>query len=159
MGHQVRESGRSPPCVPMDSCPLPRVYALTAALPRLTTSRHQTLRDTGCAGIRPQWEACKTRPQNAASALVRATAPKTSHTAAVSKSDAFWVGFWNASSVDIAPSAASPNASRTVERWYYMSQVQIRKDLCCDSSSKSGPGCSSLPCRSTSLALRRATGR
>ena len=54
----------------------------------------QTLRDTGCAGIRPQWETCTTPPQAAASALVTAMATTAGRNAAAQASDAFWEGYW-----------------------------------------------------------------
>ena len=87
----------------------------------------QTLRDIGCAGIRPQWEACLRLPQDAAASLVRSMAPTAARGAAVIASRAFWNGYWGASSVDLAPgtSAASRNASVTVERWYYLSQYLL----------------------------------
>ena len=80
----------------------------------------QTLRDIGCAGIRPQWAACAQAPQDAAAALVRSMADTAGRGAAVAASDAFWAGYWGASSIDIT-SGASPNASAalaTVERFY-----------------------------------------
>ena len=85
----------------------------------------QTLRDIGCAGIRPQWTACTVRPQDAAAALVREMASTSARGAAVAHSEAFWKGYWAASSVDIAPSPMSPNASRAVERWYYLMQYLL----------------------------------
>ena len=87
----------------------------------------QTLRDVGCAGIRPQWEACATPPQAAAAALVVAMAGTAQRSAAVQASAAFWEGFWAASSVDLT-AGATPNASSalgTVERWYYLSQYLL----------------------------------
>ena len=84
----------------------------------------QTLRDTGCAGIRPQWEACAAAPEAAAAALVQAMAGATARAAAVEASDAFWSSYWNASSVDLV-SGAAPNASAqlaVVERFYYFMQ-------------------------------------
>jgi hypothetical protein len=87
----------------------------------------QTLRDTGCAGIRPQWETCTTSPQAAAAALVQAMADPAGLTAAVQASSAFWSDYWAASSVDIT-SGAAPNASAplgTVERFYYFMQYLL----------------------------------
>ena len=87
----------------------------------------QTLRDIGCAGIRPQWVACTTAPQEAAAALVEAMAATAARGAAVAASDAFWAGYWAASSVDIA-SRAAPNATAqlgAVERWYYLAQYLL----------------------------------
>jgi len=92
-------------------------YTLVVAL--------QTLRDMGCAGIRPQWEACTSRPEDAAASLVRAMAPASERGAAVARSDAFWDGFWSRSSVDIAGTGERANASRTVERWYYLAQYLL----------------------------------
>jgi len=86
---------------------------------------HQTLRDLGCAGIRPQWEECTQRPEDAAATLVRAMAPIAAQSAAVAHSEAFWKNYWSASSVNIASSPASPNASVTVERWYYLAQYLL----------------------------------
>jgi hypothetical protein len=80
----------------------------------------QTLRDIGCAGIRPQWEACATAPEAAAAALVQAMAPTAALAAAVAASDAFWAGYWAASSIDVT-SGATANASAPlaiVERFY-----------------------------------------
>jgi hypothetical protein len=47
----------------------------------------QTLRDMGCAGIRPQWEKCKIPPQDAAASLVRAMTSKAGRGAAVAVSE------------------------------------------------------------------------
>jgi hypothetical protein len=99
----------------------------------------QTLRDIGCAGIRPQWETCTHLPQDAAASLVRSMAPKASRGAAVIASEAFWKGFWGASSVDIVGASSAPSASltappplpnasvalATVERWYYLAQYLL----------------------------------
>jgi hypothetical protein len=88
----------------------------------------QTLRDIGCAGIRPQWEACTQTPQDSAAALVRAMAPAAARDAAVAASEAFWKGFWGASSVDLMPDAATPDAAAdlaVVERWYYLAQYLL----------------------------------
>ena len=88
----------------------------------------QTLRDTGCAGIRPQWEACAAPPQEAAAALVRAMADTAGRAAAVQASDDFWAGYWAASSVDVASGAATPNATAqlgVVERFYYFMQYLL----------------------------------
>ena len=79
----------------------------------------QTLRDVGCAGVRPQWAACAVAPQEAAAALVRATADAASLAAAVRASDAFWAAYWAASSVDLT-AGATPNATAqlgVVERY------------------------------------------
>lgn len=84
----------------------------------------QTLRDTGCAGIRPQWMVCTRRPQDAAASLVRTVSSPSEFSAAVARSETFWSSYWNASSVDIAGSP-SANASRTVERWYYLAQYLL----------------------------------
>ena len=87
----------------------------------------QTLRDMGCAGIRPQWETCTTPPQAAAAALVQAMAVTATRAAAVQASDAFWASYWTASSVDLT-SGAAPSAApqlATVERWYYLSQYLL----------------------------------
>jgi hypothetical protein len=73
----------------------------------------------------PQWETCTTPPEDAAASLVREMAGKATRTAAVAASEAFWNGYWGASSVDIAPSTASPDASHTVERWYYLAQYLL----------------------------------
>jgi hypothetical protein len=84
----------------------------------------QTLRDTGCAGIRPQWEACASTPQAAAAALVQAMAGTAARAAAVQASEAFWAGYWGASSLDLTSGAAA-NASAqlaVIERFYYMMQ-------------------------------------
>ena len=84
----------------------------------------QTLRDFGCAGIRPQWEACPSPPQAAAAALVQAMAGPAARSAALQASAAFWEGYWAASSVDLT-SGAAPNASAqlaVIERFYYMMQ-------------------------------------
>ena len=87
----------------------------------------QTLRDLGCAGIRPQWETCTTPPEVAAAALVRAMAPTTARAAAVAASAAFWGDFWAASSIDLTtgatPVAAAPLG--VVERWYYLTQYLL----------------------------------
>jgi hypothetical protein len=88
----------------------------------------QTLRDMGCAGIRPQWEACSQRPEDAAVSLVRAMAPAAARGAAVAASETFWSDFWGASAVDLAPGATPPNATAslaTVERWYYLAQYLL----------------------------------
>jgi hypothetical protein len=86
----------------------------------------QTLRDTGCAGIRPQWEACTVPPQDAAAALVRAMAPTAARGAAVANSLTFWETYWAASSVDLTAGAASAPASvASVERWYYLAQYLL----------------------------------
>ena len=87
----------------------------------------QTLRDLGCAGIRPQWETCTHAPEDAAASLVRAMAPIAGRGAAVAASEAFWSNFWGASAVDLT-SAAPPNASAAliaVERWYYLAQYLL----------------------------------
>ena len=84
----------------------------------------QTLRDIGCAGIRPQWEACASTPQAAAAALVRDMAGTAARAAAVQASETFWAGYWGASSLDLT-SGATPNASSQlviIERFYYMMQ-------------------------------------
>ena len=89
----------------------------------------QTLRDVGCAGIRPQWAACGQRPEDAAVALVRAMSGSAARAAAIDASDAFWRGFWNASSVDFVPGDAAANTTvadlTTVERWYYLAQYLL----------------------------------
>ena len=80
----------------------------------------QTLRDSGCAGIRPQWETCTTSPEDAATALVQSMAASSARDAAVQASRAFWSDFWAASEVDLT-SGATPNATGPlgiVERWY-----------------------------------------
>ena len=87
----------------------------------------QTLRDIGCAGIRPQWAACAGSPQAAAAALVQAMADTAGRQAAVAASDAFWEGYWAASSVDLTAGAA-PNATAqlaVVERFYYFMQYLL----------------------------------
>eukprot|EP00038_Savillea_parva_P022918 m.39036 g.39036 ORF g.39036 m.39036 type:complete len:1049 (+) comp5747_c0_seq1:158-3304(+) len=87
----------------------------------------QTLRDVGCAGIRPQWESCTTSPQAAATALVQSMASTSARAAAVQTSEAFWSNFWAASSIDLT-NTATPNASlpvAIVERWYYLSQYLL----------------------------------
>jgi hypothetical protein len=89
----------------------------------------QTLRDIGCAGIRPQWQTCTKPPQAAAAALVEAMAGTAGRGAAVLASDAFWAGYWAASSVDLT-SGAAPNATASqqlgvVERWYYLAQYLL----------------------------------
>ena len=84
----------------------------------------QTLRDIGCAGVRPQWENCTTSPQDAAAALVRSMAVTAARAAAEQASADFWIAYWNASSVDITAGATS-NASAqlaVVERFYYFMQ-------------------------------------
>jgi len=86
----------------------------------------QTLRDIGCAGIRPQWQTCHVPPEDAAASLVRAMAPTAARGAAVAASEAFWKGFWSASSVDLTSGSASAPASvSSVERWYYLSQYLL----------------------------------
>ena len=86
----------------------------------------QTLRDIGCAGIRPQWQTCRVPPEDAAASLVRAMAPTAARGAAVAASEAFWKGFWSASSVDLTSGSASAPASvSSVERWYYLSQYLL----------------------------------
>jgi hypothetical protein len=88
----------------------------------------QTLRDLGCAGVRPQWAACATAPQVAAAALVASMAAAAGRATAVASSDAFWAGFWAASSVDFATGGAAPNATAqlaTVERFYYFMQYLL----------------------------------
>lgn len=88
----------------------------------------QTLRDIGCAGVRPQWEACSQSPEDAAASLVRAMAPTAARAAAVAHSADFWAGFWGASAVDLAPSQAPSGANAslaTVERWYYLAQYLL----------------------------------
>jgi hypothetical protein len=84
----------------------------------------QTLRDIGCAGVRPQWEGCASAPEAAAAALVQAMAGTAARAAAVAASDATWASYWAASSVDIT-SGAAPNASAqlaVVERFYFLMQ-------------------------------------
>jgi hypothetical protein len=84
----------------------------------------QTLRDAGCAGIRPQWEACASPPQAAAAALVQAMAATAGRAAAVQASEDFWAGYWGASNLDLTTGAA-PNASAplgVLERFYYFMQ-------------------------------------
>ena len=84
----------------------------------------QTLRDIGCAGIRPQWESCGSSPEVAAAALVQAMASSSGRSASVQESDAFWANYWAASSVDLTSGAAS-NASTqliNIERFYYFMQ-------------------------------------
>lgn len=86
----------------------------------------QTLRDIGCAGIRPQWETCTTSPEAAATALVESMAASSARDAAVQTSRAFWSDFWAASEVDIT-SGATSNATGPlgiVERWY-VSRIPI----------------------------------
>jgi hypothetical protein len=87
----------------------------------------QTLRDIGCAGIRPQWQACATSPQAAAAALVQAMAAPGALGAAVAASEAFWGAYWGASAVDLTAAAAPAAAAQlaTVERWYYMHQYLL----------------------------------
>ena len=86
-----------------------------------------TLRDMGCAGIRPQWETCSAPPQDAAAALVRAMAATAVRAAAVQASDSFWAASWAASSVDLTAGAAPGAAAQlaTVERFYYMMQYLL----------------------------------
>jgi hypothetical protein len=87
----------------------------------------QTLRDIGCAGIRPQWETCATPPEAAAASLVRSMASPSALQAEVQASDAFWSGYWAASSVDLTSAASAGVATQlsTVERWYYLSQYLL----------------------------------
>jgi hypothetical protein len=86
----------------------------------------QTLRDLGCAGIRPQWETCTSTPQDAAASLVIAMATTATRAAAVASSESFWSGFWGASAVDLTGGVATVGApTATVERWYYLSQYLL----------------------------------
>ena len=87
----------------------------------------QTLRDLGCAGVRPQWEACATAPQAAAAALVQAMAGTAARAAAVQESDTFWASYWAASSIDLTSGAAPGAAAKLgiVERWYYLHQYLL----------------------------------
>lgn len=90
----------------------------------------QTLRDIGCAGIRPQWEKCTKSPEDAAVSLVRAMAGSSERAAAVAASDEYWSRFWAASSVDLtsgqSANESAPSAStHTVERWYYLAQYLL----------------------------------
>ena len=87
----------------------------------------QTLRDMGCAGIRPQWEACTTPPQVAAAALVKSMASTTARAAAVAASDSFWTSYWAASSIDLTTGATSGAAAQLgiVERFYYLMQYLL----------------------------------
>ena len=87
----------------------------------------QTLRDIGCAGIRPQYETCTTSPQDAAASLVQAMAINAARNVAVQISDTFWSNYWAASSVDLT-SGTTPNVTTqlgTVERWYYLTQYLL----------------------------------
>ena len=81
-------------------------------------------RTKGCAGIRPQWEACTTPSQDAAAALVTALAPRAARATVVAASDAFWSGYWGASWVDLGPENASVTKG-VLERWYYLSQYLL----------------------------------
>jgi hypothetical protein len=86
----------------------------------------QTLRDIGCAGIRPQWQRCTVSPQDAAASLVRSMATTAKRNAALAASTAFWAKFWAASSVDLTSGSASAPASvQAVERWYYLAQYLL----------------------------------
>jgi hypothetical protein len=87
----------------------------------------QTLRDTGCAGIRPQWQGCTSTPQAAAAALVAAMASTGGRAAAVAESAAFWEGYWNASAVDLTAGASANFSAQlaTVERFYYFMQYLL----------------------------------
>eukprot|EP01052_Picozoa_sp_SAG31_P018193 SAG31_NODE_1278_length_9041_cov_3.415231_1_plen_2946_part_10 len=84
-----------------------------------------TLRDMGCAGIRPQWEACLHSPQDAAASLVYSMASNEARAAAIAASDHFWDGFWAASSVDLTSGATVPEAVATIERWYFLNQYLL----------------------------------
>lgn len=87
----------------------------------------QTLRDIGCAGIRPQWEQCTTPPQVAAATLVQSMAVTASRAAAVQTSDAFWLEFWASSSIDVTSGSESNITAKLgiVERWYYFHQYLL----------------------------------
>jgi len=87
----------------------------------------QTLRDIGCAGIRPQWETCSTTPQAAAATLVQTMATTSVRFDAIQASEAFWSEYWGASSLDLT-SGATPNATAqlgVVERFYYFMQYLL----------------------------------
>ena len=65
---------------------------------------------------------------DAAAALVASMAAAAGRATAVASSDAFWAGFWAASSVDVATGGAAPNATAqlaTVERFYYFMQYLL----------------------------------
>jgi hypothetical protein len=87
----------------------------------------QTLRDIGCAGIRPQWEKCMKSPEEAAVSLVSAMARTSERAAAVATADAYWSGFWAASSVDLTSGLSGNESAPTyiVERWYYLAQYLL----------------------------------
>ena len=87
----------------------------------------QTLRDIGCAGIRPQWEKCMKSPEDAAVSLVNAMAGTSERAAAVATADEYWSGFWAASSVDLTSGLPANESAPTyiVERWYYLAQYLL----------------------------------
>jgi hypothetical protein len=101
--------------------------SLTAGVEYTLVVGVQTLRDIGCAGIRPQWAACTTPPQAAAAALVQAMAATAARAAAVAAADAFWSTYWAASAVDLTSGAAPGVAAQlgVIERWYYLSQYLL----------------------------------
>jgi hypothetical protein len=117
--------GRVSPTNPFEGITLSLSFASGAEYTLLVGL--QTLRDIGCAGIRPQWETCTTPPEAAAASLVQAMAGPAALQAEVQASDAFWASYWSASSVDLT-SASPPNIaaqSSTVERWYFLSQYLL----------------------------------
>ena len=120
--------GVAAPVSPTDpSAGITLTLSLASGAPYSLIVGLQTLRDQGCAGIRPQWETCASTPQAAAAALVQALAGTAALAAAAAASDAFWAGYWAASAVDITTGAA-PNASAqlaVIERWYYMHQYLL----------------------------------
>jgi hypothetical protein len=76
-----------------------------------------TLRDIGCAGIRPQAEQCPQPIEVAAAAHAGALAGAGRLAAAHSEHDAFWAAYWNASAIDITGgNAVNPNAT-VLEQW------------------------------------------
>jgi hypothetical protein len=117
--------GRVSPTNPFEGITLSLSFASGAEYTLLVGL--QTLRDIGCAGIRPQWETCATPPEAAAASLVQAMAGPAALQAEVQASDAFWASYWSASSVDLTSAAPAGVAAplTTVERWYFLSQYLL----------------------------------
>eukprot|EP00035_Acanthoeca_spectabilis_P023068 m.447466 g.447466 ORF g.447466 m.447466 type:complete len:1040 (+) comp19521_c0_seq1:73-3192(+) len=121
--------GTATPVSPTDpSAGTKMSLSLTSGMEYTLLVGFQTLRDIGCAGIRPQWETCTTSPQAAATALITTMAGTTAREEAVQASSAFWSDFWAASSVDLTSgniNATAPAPTAIVERWYYLTQYLL----------------------------------
>lgn len=105
---------------PVNSSAIDQGIAYTVSLKSGVTyvvvSAVLTLRDIGCAGTRPNTEKCPQPIEEAAMAHATSLGQPGRLAAAQAAHDAFWLKYWNASSIDITNGNGNPNAT-VMEKW------------------------------------------